>query len=838
MKKTSLLILRHLEARRNVLRNFVLMTMLILVLKPCMTYAQIFTKLTSPTYNTPSAGCAWIDYNNDGKLDAYLSNFNVNCRLYSNVDNGNFELINSGDMIPGGTNFSGIAWGDYNNDGYPDFYITSMSGGNALYKNLGEGHFARITNTVTTSDKGSFLSCNWVDYNNDGYLDLFVTASGTSFAAGTGNNNLLYKNNGDETFTKITDAAITTQRTLSSNAGFADIDNDGDQDLFLTEWNKDNWLFENNGDGTFLKISGTEVNVNKSISITCSWGDYDNDGYLDLFVGNGVAFDQSLKQKNYLFHNNGNKTFTKITTGEIAEYSGCVWTSAWGDVDNDGDLDLYAGTIYEKEELLYINNGDGTFTTRHEFGINTSQGGTSFTGASFGDYDNDGFLDLLIAHANSEVTPFIYHNNSNGNNWLNVQCVGKISNRSAIGARVKVKAAIFGKTYWQIREIHGVNGFRGSEDLRVHFGLGDATVVDSLVILWPSKQITVEENIPVNQFLNIEETVPTGYLRPNFQTDKLSGYSPLQIKFTDCSICDDKFPITSWSWDFNGDGIEDSNEKEPVFTYDIYGGQTFPISLTVSNSFESLTVTRENYVSVIPMYQQNIAFKQTATASSAKSESYTAKNLIDGTTSTRWLSSVSDTQWIKIEMDSVYSVGKIILKWATNWAVQYKIYGSKEGNEWYELLSVDNGKGSTETCSVNPARTKFIKMDMTNSSKSNGFGIYEMEIYRPEKLTDVEKRMALPLGFSLMQNYPNPFNPSTTINYTIPVETLHATSLHHISLKVYDILGNEIVTLVSEQKSPGTYKVEFNGKNLASGIYFYQLITNGLVDTKKMLLMK
>ena len=834
MKRTSLLISRFMN---NAFKKIALATLVVLVLKPDMNYAQIFTKLSSPTYNTPSAGCAWIDYNNDGKLDGYLSNFSVNCRLYTYRDSEVFELINSGDMIPAGSNFSGMAWGDYNNDGKADLYITSMSGSNALFKNLGDGHFKRITNSATTKDGGSFLSCNWIDYNNDGYLDLFVTASGTSFAPGTGNHNLLYKNNGDETFTKITDVAITAQKTLSSSAGFADIDNDGDQDVFLTEWNKDNWLFENNGDGTFSNISGTEVNANKNISITCSWGDYDNDGYLDLFVGNGVAFDQNLKQKNYLFHNNGNKTFTKITTGEIAEYSGCVWTSAWGDVDNDGDLDLYAGTIYEKEVLLYINNGDGTFTTKHEFGTSTLQNGTSVTGASFGDYDNDGFIDLLIANANNEVNPFIYRNNGNSNNWLSIKCTGTMSNNSAIGARVKVKAKIFGKTFWQTREIHGVNGFRGSDDLRVHFGLGDATTVDSLVILWPSKQLTVQENIPVNQFLNIKETVRTGYLRPNFKVDKLSGFSPLQIKFTDCSLSDDEQPITSWSWDFNGDGIEDSNEKDPVFVFDVYAGQTFPISLTISNGHKSVTLTRENYISVTPMFKQNVALKQTVTASSVKTSTYPASNAVDGVATTRWLSAVSDTEWIQVEMDSIYSIGKVVLRWASNYARQYKIMGSRDNIEWFELLYVDDGRGSTDTCIFNSVRAKYLKIEMMNSSNNYGFAIYEMEIYRPE-VTDVESENILPEKFNLSQNYPNPFNPSTTIRYQIPVGDALSYAEVHVSLIVYDILGREISTLVNEQKSPGNYKVEFNGNGLPTGIYFYQLRVDNLIETKKMLLMK
>jgi len=835
MKRTSLLFSRSTNILFRLAARLVITTIIIFILKPGILSAQIFTKLTDPKFNSESAGCGWADYNKDGNLDAYLTFFNVGNRLYSNNGITKFDLISSGDAIPSGNNFSGIAWGDYDNDGNIDLYVTSMNGTNSLLRNLGDGHFERILNSATTKDGGSFLSCNWVDYDNDGNLDLFVTASGTGFTPGSGNRNLLYKNNGDGNFTKITDNAISSQSTFTSNAGFADFDNDGDLDLFLTEWGKDNWLFENNGDGSYTKISGTEVNSNKNISISCSWGDYDNDGFLDLFVGNGST-STTVKQENFLFHNNGNKTFTKITTGDIAGYKGCVWTSAWGDVDNDGDIDLYVGTIYENVELLYINNGDGTFTYKNEFEPSARDIGTGITGASFGDFNNDGFIDLLVADVSKDGR-FIYKNNGNTNNWINIECIGKLSNRSAIGARVKIKASVFGKTFWQIREIHGVNGFRGSDDLRVHFGLGDATVIDSLIVTWPSKQTSIQTNIPVNQFLTIEESIPLGYLKANFKTDKHSGYSPLEVKFTDISISNETQPVTSWSWDFDGDGKEDSKEKDPVFVYNIYEGRSYSISLTISNGNASNTITRENYISVTPMFFQNIALAKNTTASSARSNRYTSNYAIDGVGSTRWWSDASDTQWIQIEMDSVYAVGKINLKWGTSYAVQYKILGSKDGSDWFDIKEVDNGKGGTEEHNFNQIRTKYLKITADKSSGGSGYSIYEIEVYRPQ-VVSVENEI-IPQGFYLFQNYPNPFNPSTTIKYSIaPPNLPQGKSLQHVQLKVYDMLGREVATLVNEEKTAGNYEVKFDGTNLSSGIYLYRLIAGEFNAVGKMMLIK
>jgi hypothetical protein len=356
--------------------------------------ARIFTKLTSPSDRSAAAGCGWIDFDHDGRLDAYLTHFNDGCRLFTTDGQGGFKLANRPDLTPVATNYSGFSWGDYDNDGNPDLYVTSMSGTNILLRDSGKGFFQQVTASGATADGGSFLYSTWVDY--------------------------------------------------------------------------------------------------------------DNDGFLDLFVGCGYSNQGSAAQKNILFHNNGDKTFTRVTEGPVASHTGCTWASAWGDVDNDGDLDLYVGTIYEKHELLYLNNGDGTFTEAPELDLNTGATGTGITGASLGDYDNDGFLDLLVADA-SGSGPILFHNNGNANHWISVTCVGTASNRSAIGARVKIKATLFGKSYWQIRDVTGNQGFRGCNDLRAHFGLGDASSIESLVIHWPSGVETVLTNVAANQVLTVTE---------------------------------------------------------------------------------------------------------------------------------------------------------------------------------------------------------------------------------------------------------------------------------------------------------------------------------------------
>ncbi len=790
--------------------------------------AQTFTKLTLPTTSDNSAGCGWIDYNNDGRLDAYLTWFNRSPVLYSNNGDGSFQTITQGQLIPSGNNFSGICWGDYNNDGLSDLFVTSMSGGNVLFKNLGDGKFERVTGSGISAS-GSFLSANWIDYDNDGNLDLFITASGTSFSSVTNNLNYLFRNNGDGTFIRVTDNALAAQQASSSCAAFGDFDNDGKMDVFLTEWGKDNLLFKNNGDETFTQITGMEVNSNRSTSITASWGDYDNDGYLDLFVGNGST-SQTTKQNSYLFHNDGDGTFTEIKSGEVAEYSGCVWTSAWGDVNNDGYLDLYVGTIYEREPLLFINNGDGTFALAHEFGIDSSSSGTGITGASFGDYDDDGYLDLLVADAGGAGRTMIYHNNGGQSHWLTVACEGVISNQSAIGARVKVKATIGGKTFWQIREITGVQGFRGTDDLRAHFGLGDASVIDSLVVEWPSGLKTVETHLSADRVLKIVEQVPTGYLKAFFSTDASSGYSPLPVHFKDISKCDTTNPVVSWSWDLNGDGIAESNERDPSFTYNIYEGKNYDVSLTVSNGKTTQTCTRKGCICIFPSSTKNLALNMNVTASSEGRSIFAARRAADGSTLTWWTSASSDTQWIQVELDTTCTVGKVILRWGGSYAKKYEILHSQDGNSWVVAASVDNGDGQVDEIEVSPFKAKYVRVYATESSNKNGYSVAEFEIYRPV-VNAISDKVPVPSEFNLDQNYPNPFNPSTIISYRL-------SGSGHVSLRIYDALGREVAVLVNGRQSPGSHRVTFDASKFPSGVYFYRLSTDESTDAKKMVLLR
>jgi hypothetical protein len=301
----------------------------------------------------------------------------------------------------------------------------------------------------------------------------------------------LFHNNGNGTFTKVTNS-VAGRDGSGQGCAWGDYDNDGFLDLFVTRVNQSNLLYHNNGDGTFTRIS-TPFSSDTAISQGCSWGDYDNDGLLDLVVCNNNA-------GNFLYHNDGQGHFTKVLGSPITTVTAPSSGSAWADYDNDGFLDLFIA-VRGGVNLLFHNNGDGTFT-RVTTGAVVNETG-SWIGAAWGDLNNDGFPDLFVG--NLQGNNALYLNGGNSNNWLCITCAGRVSNRAAIGAKVRIKATIRNRVMWQMREISGGGGLASQNDLRALFGLGDATNVDIVRVEWPSGAVQEMRNIAPRQFLTIKE---------------------------------------------------------------------------------------------------------------------------------------------------------------------------------------------------------------------------------------------------------------------------------------------------------------------------------------------
>lgn len=450
--------------------------------------------IVTPEANTWSV--AWGDYNNDCYPDLFIANYDTDEAniLYKNNGDGTFTETSTSLFGADLASSTVGTWGDYDNDGDLDLFVANNIGfGNFLYRNENNGaSFTRIYNDPIVNDNGYAHGATWVDYDNDGFLDMFTA----EFFATRFNN--LYHNNGDGTFTKNTTAAITLDAASSVSGVWGDYDNDGDQDLFVANTNdENNLLYRNDGNGNFTKITTGAIVNDGGKSVGASWGDYDSDNDLDLFVSN------SGNQNNFLYTNNGDGTFTKVTTGEIVNDGGHSHGSSWADVNNDGWLDLFVSNDQNSVNFLYMNNADGTFNkTDHRLSLFTTGGGNSF-GSAFADFDNDGDLDLFVANHNDQSNVLIQnYSQANANaNFINIKLTGTNSNASAIGAHIELKANISGTDTWLVREVSGLTGggIGGQNDLRVHFGLGDATIIDSIIVTWPSGFKQIDTNVTVNQ---------------------------------------------------------------------------------------------------------------------------------------------------------------------------------------------------------------------------------------------------------------------------------------------------------------------------------------------------
>lgn len=492
-------------------------TLLLFFLIISSLYPQSFTKITTGAIVNDSGWCygaCWVDFNGDGYIDLFVVNNqtgNKNNLLYMNNGNGTFTKVTTGIIINDGGSSYGCTCGDYDNDGRIDVFVSNYGENNFLYHNDGNGNFTKITTGAIVNDGGNSTGCAWGDYDNDGYIDLFV--------CNRNQNNFLYHNNGNGTFTKITSGSIVTDVSNSGGCAWGDYDNDGYIDLYVANAGPAvDFLYHNNGNGTFTKVTTGPVVTDTAHSSGGSWGDYDNDGDLDLFVSGGVigsSYDR-------LFRNNDNGTFTKITGDPIVSYFHWSGGAGWCDYDNDGDIDMFVGG-YDGVNLLYSNNGNGTFT-RIDTGVVVNDGGYK-EGAAWGDYDNDGFIDLFVARNNYfGGNNVLYHNTGNSNKWINIRCVGMVSNKEAIGTKIFVRAVINSLSVRQMQVISSQTGgsISGQGSLNAEFGLGNANAIDSLRIEWPSGIIDKYTNVSVNQFITAIEGQGITNVRKNVNAEPSS----------------------------------------------------------------------------------------------------------------------------------------------------------------------------------------------------------------------------------------------------------------------------------------------------------------------------
>ena len=490
-----------------------------------------------------STGVAWADYNNDGHLDIFIFGGTDGNRLYRNNGDGTFSDATKEsklDFRDKGFAKTGV-FGDYDNDGCPDLYVSiqgdsknsDLGGNDSLYHNNCDETFTEVTSQAGIQDIYHGTGAAFADYNNDGYLDIYVANYGVAGATllkgrDAFEPNILYRNNKDGTFTNVTqeagvigfpdcpglDMSRFNQRARDNfyrKSSFQPIwlhyNEDEYIDLFVaTDWGVSP-LYRNNGDGTFTDVTYKAglCLVGSGMGVTA--GDYDNDGDMDIYMTN--------VGKNYLWRNNGDATFTELSQeAGVADEDSLGWGTGFLDYDNDGNLDLYSVNGRVRQEVtgrplmgnirldkLYRNNGDGTFTeVALDEGI---YGNDPKEAVAFGDYNNDGFIDMLVVSSYLETKALhrLYQNQGNNNHWITIQLMGTKSNRDGVGARITVTTQ--GKS--QIREVVSGSSFVSQNSLWQTFGLESSSTVDTIEIRWPSGIVQTLKNTKVNQKIVITE---------------------------------------------------------------------------------------------------------------------------------------------------------------------------------------------------------------------------------------------------------------------------------------------------------------------------------------------
>ena len=480
-------------------------------------------------------GAAWLDYDQDGYIDLYvcsgtwLKGFSKcaepdvkpHNHLYHNLGNGTFEDVTEKAGVGGPWYSMGVSVGDYNNDGYPDIYLSNY-GPNVLLKNNGDGTFTDVTKkaNVGGGDKCS-IGGVWLDYDNDGFLDLYV-GNYLKFdpnykyyyepdgfpgpMAYESEGDVLYHNNGDGTFTDVTkEMGIVDKDGRAMGVGAADIDDDGFVDIFVANDHTLNYLWHNEGGKKFVDWgtrSGTAFSQagEATVSMCVDFADYKNNGLIDIF-----KTDDSYCS---LYENKGNGIFTDMSVSSgiasaNAQFVG--WTGSFFDYDNDGLVDIFKTNgelkhLYGQEDQIFRNEGNGKFKDISlELGAYFKKAFVG-RGACLGDYDNDGDIDIYIVNLNDKGI-FLRNNKGNQNNWLTLKLIGTKSNRDGIGARVRLTSG--GVT--QTAQKKSASGYLSQNDPRMHFGLAKNQIVDKLEIKWPSGKLQLLENIKVNQILTVKE---------------------------------------------------------------------------------------------------------------------------------------------------------------------------------------------------------------------------------------------------------------------------------------------------------------------------------------------
>ena len=514
-----------------------------------ITFVQDSTQTEEKYYlETMGTGVAWIDYDQDGLMDLFLVQsaatdiytppHPLRCALYHNNGDGTFTDVTEKAGVAGAGHYGqGVAVGDFDNDGYPDLYVTGY-GSAILYHNNGDGTFTDVSSKAQVADQGQWsASAGWFDYDKDGYLDLLVT----NYIDWSPKNNIwcgerrpgyrsychpgnyqgqktkLFHNNHDGTFTDVSDrSGVGKPESKGMGLVLADFNNDGWPDIAIANDSWPNFLFLNKHDGTFEDASfvsgiaaSEEGRYEAGMGIDAA--DVDRDGWLDVYI---THLDFEL---NRLYHNNHNGTFDDYTYrsgigNKFILLSGV--SMKFLDFDNDGwpdilqangamvdNVELYHSEVTYKEPLLMLRNaGKGQFEKVSESLGPDFMRPIAGRGLATADFDNDGDIDIAV-NVRGDYPMLLRNDGGNRNHWLEVFLIGTQSNRDGIGSSLK----LLSEGFLEVEQAKGGSSYMSASDPRIHFGLGKRTRIDSLEVSWPSGHVDRLTNVPVDQIIAVKE---------------------------------------------------------------------------------------------------------------------------------------------------------------------------------------------------------------------------------------------------------------------------------------------------------------------------------------------
>ncbi|MSV28314.1 MAG: CRTAC1 family protein [Bryobacterales bacterium] len=488
-------------------------------------------------YTALGASVAVADYDGDGFDDMFVTDSSASGKNHLYHNNGNLTFTDVGEAagVANGNDPKNASadslWFDFNNDGRPDLFVARF-GQNQLFENLGGGKFKEVTIAAGLKHYLNSITAIAFDYDRDGYADLFVgnyfqpvdlfnPATPRFFpesfeTANNGGGVTVFRNNGNGTFTDVSPKVDIKISGWTLDLGHGDLDNDGDEDLYVAADFGTDRLFANNGDGTFTDKTESAIGIDTKKGMNVDIADFDNDGMLDIYVTN--ITDDYMREGNFLWHNNGNMAFSDVARETGTHDTGWGWGAKFFDYDNDGWLDLYVmnGWVsagkdsyvpdifamvikpgldfadarnwppmgskslsgYQKKRFFHNERGQIFKDQAARHGLDSTRDGR---GIGVADFDNDGRLDIFVANANGE--PFLYRNTiPTAAHWVSFLLEGTKSNRGAVGAQLRLTSG--GKTY--LRYVSGGNSFAGQSSARVHFGLAETAAIEKVEIRWPS----------------------------------------------------------------------------------------------------------------------------------------------------------------------------------------------------------------------------------------------------------------------------------------------------------------------------------------------------------------